>query len=316
MSLGIFVLRRLAFLVLTLFVVSLVIFAVTELLPGDVATMILGQEATEQNLNTLRENLGLNRPLYERYLDWIGGVLRGDLGTSLRMDLPVSEVIAPRLRNSAVLALLAFVVAVPTAILLGVVAALNKDKAADHLSGLVTLFAMSFPEFVIGSFAIIIFASQLGLFPAASIMDPNANLLQNFKYLVLPAMTLAIGLLAHTSRMARASLIEVLETNYVRTATLKGLPYMSVVFRHALRNALLPTITVIAINVGYLLGAVVVVETVFSFPGMGRLIVFSVQNRDLPLLQATILLVAATYAIANLLADVLYVILNPQIRAS
>jgi peptide/nickel transport system permease protein len=313
-SLSVFVLRRVAFLALTLFIVSIVIFAVTEILPGDVATMIAGQESTAEQRQILREQLGLNRPAPERYLDWITGVARGDLGMSLRMGLPVSEVIGVRLRNSAALAVLAFAVGVPTAIALGIVAALRRDGIVDHLIALFTLFAVSFPEFVIGSFFIIIFATQLSLLPPASVMEPDASLLANIKYLILPALTLTVGMLAHTSRMTRASLIEVLDTNYVRTATLKGLPFRTVVLKHALRNALLPAVTVIAFNVGYLLGAVVVVETVFSYPGMGRLIVFSVQNRDVPLLQATVLIVAAVYALANLVADVLYVVLNPQIR--
>jgi len=313
-SLGSFVMRRIAFLGLTLFVVSIVIFAVTEILPGDVATMILGQEATVEQREILREQLGLNRPAPERYVDWISGVARGDLGESLRMGLPVSDVLGSRLRNSAALAVMAFAIGVPLAILLGVIAALRRDGIIDHIVAMITLFSISFPEFVIGSFFIIVFASQLSLLPPASVMEPDASLIANFKYLIMPAMTLTVGMLAHTSRMTRASLIEVLDTNYVRTATLKGLPVAKVVAKHALRNALLPTITVIAFNVGYLLGAVVVVETVFSYPGMGRLIVFSVQNRDVPLMQATVLIVAVAYAAANLVADVLYVVLNPQIR--
>lgn len=315
MALGTFIARRLAFLVLTLLVVSIVIFAVTEILPGDVATMILGQESTESQRGVLREQLGLNRSAVARYGDWISGMVRGDFGDSLRMGLPVMDVLAARLRNSAVLAAIAFVVAVPLAIGLGVVSALRRDGIVDHLIAAFTLFSVSFPEFVIGSFFIIVFSTQLGLFPAASVMEPDASLWANAEYLVLPALTLTIGMLAHTSRMTRASLIEVLDTNYIRTATLKGLPFRSVLIKHALRNALLPAITVIAINVGYLLGAVVVVETVFSYPGLGRLIVFSVQNRDVPLLQATVLIVAATYALANLIADVLYVVLNPQLRS-
>ncbi|MCC6791662.1 MAG: ABC transporter permease [Thermomicrobiales bacterium] len=230
------------------------------------------------------------------------------------MGLPVSEVLGPRLRNSAALAALAFAVGVPLAIALGVIAALRRDGVVDHLIALFTLFSISFPEFVIGSFLIIVFATQFELLPPASVMDPRADLIDNFKFLILPAASLTIGMLAHTSRMMRASLIEVLDTNYVRTATLKGLPRSLVVVKHALRNALLPAITVIAINLGYLLGAVVVVETVFAYPGLGRLIVFSVQNRDIPLLQVTILIVAATYTLSNLLADILYAVLNPQIR--
>jgi peptide/nickel transport system permease protein len=313
-SLGRFIIRRLFLLLLTLFVVSIVIFSITEILPGDVATMILGQEATEAQIQTLRERMGLDRPAAVRYGEWIGGVLQGDFGYSLRMDRPVGEVILPRLRNSAALAVLALIVAVPTAIALGVVAALRRHGFVDQLLSGFALFAMSLPEFVIGTVLILIFASQLSLLPAASLMDARANLFDNFQFLILPALTLTLGMLAHTSRMMRASLIEVLDTNYIRTATLKGLPGKAVLFKHAMRNALLPTITVIAINLGYLLGAVVVVEAVFAYPGMGRLIVVAVQNRDVPVLQVTVLIVAATYTIANLIADILYAVLNPQIR--
>jgi peptide/nickel transport system permease protein len=313
-SLGRFVLRRLVLMMITLFVVSIVIFAITEILPGDVATMILGQEATPAQVQALRERMGLDRPAAERYVEWMADMARGDLGVSLRMDRPVAEIIAPRLRNSAALAVLAFVVAVPTALMLGVVAALRRHGLIDQLLSGFALVAMSLPEFVIGSVLIIIFASQLSLLPAASLMDPRANLIENFRFLILPAMALTLGMLAHTSRMMRASLIEVLDTNYIRTATLKGLPRAVVVFKHAMRNALLPTITVIAINLGYLIGAVVVVEVVFAYPGMGRLIVIAVQNRDVPLLQVTVLIVAATYTVANLIADILYAVLNPQIR--
>lgn len=314
MSLGVFLVRRLAFLMLTLFVVSVVIFIITEILPGDVATMILGQEATEQQRQTLRREMGLTRPAPERYVDWISGFLKGDLGNSLRMGLPVSEVILPRLRNSAALAGFAFIVGIPISIALGIIAALRRDGIVDHLIALFTLVSVSIPEFVLGSILIILFASVWKLFPPASVMDPNASLIANFHFLILPAVTLMLVMLAHTSRMMRASLIEVLEANYIRTATLKGLPRAVVVLKHALRNALLPTITVIALNLGYLLGAVVVVETVFSYPGMGRLVVFAVQNRDVPLLQATVLIVAATYTLSNMLADILYAVLNPQVR--
>lgn len=314
MSIGSFVLRRLAFLLLTMFVVSIVIFAVTEILPGDVATMILGTEATEQQRVILREQMGLNRPAPERYIEWITNFVQGNLGDSLRMGLPVSEVIAPRLRNSAALAVLAFAMGIPLALILGIVAALRRDRVADHTIATFTLVALSLPEFVLGIILIILLASVWKLLPPASVMDPRANLFDNFKFLILPSLTLMLSLLAHTSRMMRASLIEVLDTNYVRTATLKGLPRAVVVFKHALRNALLPTITVIAINLGFLLGAVVVVETVFSYPGIGSLVVFAVQNRDVPLLQSTVLIVAAAYTLSNLLADILYAVLNPQVR--
>ncbi len=314
MSIGSFILRRLVLILLTLFIVSIVIFSVTEILPGDVATMIAGQEATQEQRQRLREELGLDRPAVVRYGEWIGGIARGDLGRSLRFDRPVSELIGPRLRNSAALAVLAFAVGVPTAIVLGVIAALRRDSAVDHTIATFTLFSISFPEFVIGSFLILVFASQLSILPATSVMDAQASLTENIEFLILPAATLTVGMLAHTSRMMRASLIEVMDTNYVRTATLKGLPRFVVVARHALRNALLPTVTIIAFNLGYMLGAIVVVETVFSYPGLGRLIVTAVQNNDVPLLQVTVLIVAATYTFANLLADILYAVLNPQVR--
>jgi peptide/nickel transport system permease protein len=313
-SLGRFVLRRLALLVLTLFVVSVVIFSITEILPGDVATMIGGQYATEEEKQILRERMGLDRPAVVRYAEWIGGIARGDLGRSLRSDRPVSDIIVPRLRNSAALAVMAFAFAVPTAIAMGVIAALRRHGIVDQIVSGFALFAMSLPEFVIGTVMILIFAAQFSLLPAASLMDARANLIDNFHFLILPAATLTLGMLAHTSRMMRASLIEVLDTNYIRTATLKGLPGKVILFKHAMRNALLPTITVIAINLGYLLGAVVVVEAVFAYPGMGRLIVVAVQNRDVPVLQVTVLIVAATYMLANLAADILYAVLNPQIR--
>lgn len=314
MSIGSFILRRVALILLTLFIVSIVIFAVTEILPGDVATMIAGQEASEEQRQRLREELGLDRPAAVRYGEWIGGIVQGDLGHSLRFDRPVSELIGPRLRNSAALAVLAFAVGVPTALVLGVIAALRRDSVVDHAVATFTLFSISFPEFVIGSFFILVFASQLSILPATSLMDAQASLTENVRFLILPAATLTVGMLAHTSRMMRASLIEVMDTNYVRTATLKGLPRFTVVTRHALRNALLPTVTIIAFNLGYMLGAIVVVETVFSYPGLGRLIVTAVQNSDVSLLQVTVLIVAATYTCANLLADILYAVLNPQVR--
>lgn len=309
-----FITRRLLFLILTLFVVSLVIFVVTEILPGDVASMILGQQATEQDLETLRERLGLNRPAPERYLDWLTGMLQGDWGVSLRLGVPVAPLLIERMGNSLVLAAIAFVLGVPLAILLGVLAGLTRGRWPDSLVTVGTLIAVSLPEFVTGIILIIVFASWLQILPPTSMIDPSASPLGSIRFLILPALTLTLVMTAHIARMTRSSMIEVMGSNYVRTAILKGLPRRKVIFEHALRNSLLPTITVIAINVGWLMGGLIVVETVFAYPGMGQLLLLAVGNSDVPLLQAVTLVIAAIYAVANLGADLLYRTLNPRIR--
>lgn len=309
-----FLLRRLLFMAVALVIVSLVIFAITEILPGDVATMILGQQATPEDLATLRARLGLNRPAHVRYLDWVGDTLRGDWGQSLRLGVPVGPLLSQRLRNSLALAVLAFITGVPTAVLLGVVAGLGRDRWPDSLISVGTLVAVSLPEFVTGVFLIIIFASWLGWLPPSSLIEPEANLLESLRHLILPAMTLMLVIWAHITRMTRSSLAEVMESNYIRTAILKGLPMRVVVFGHALRNALLPTISVIAINVGWLMGGLIVVESVFAYPGLGQLLLLAISNHDVPLLQAVTLVIAAIYSLSNLAADLLYRYSNPRIR--
>jgi peptide/nickel transport system permease protein len=218
-----------------------------------------------------------------------------------------------RLGNSAVLALLAFAAGVPTAILLGVIAGLARDRWPDRVVSVGTIMAVSLPEFVTGVFLIIVFASWLRWLPPTSLIDPEANPLQQFRHLILPAATLMLVMWAHIARMTRSSMAEAMESNYVRTAILKGLPMRSVVFGHALRNALLPTVTIIAINVGWLMGGLIVVESVFAYPGLGQLLLLAIGNHDVPLLQAVTLLIAAIYALSNLAADLLYRLLNPRI---
>jgi peptide/nickel transport system permease protein len=306
--------QRFAFMALTLFIVSMVIFAVTELLPGDVAVMILGSEATDETLAALRTQLGLDRPAPARYVDWLTGAARGDFGESLRMRTEVGPLVFERLKNSLALAGIAFFVGVPLALGLGIIAGLRKDRLVDKAITMTTLLGISVPEFVIGSVLIILFASLWPILPATSLIDPSANPLESMKYLILPAATLVLVTLAHTARMTRASVVRVLRTDYVRTATLKGMPRSRVILRHVLPNALLPSITIIAINVGWMIGGLIVVETVFGYPGLGQLMIFAVTNRDVPLVQAVALLVATIYAVANLGADLLYAALNPRIR--
>lgn len=309
-----FLLRRFAFMALTLLIVSAVIFSVTELLPGDVAVMILGSEATDETLAALRGQLGLDQPAPQRYWNWLTSAAQGDFGESLRMRTPVGPLVLERLKNSLALAGIAFAIGVPLALALGVISGLRKDRPADKAITTITLLGVSVPEFVIGSVLIILFASIWPVLPATSLIDPKSNPLENAKYLILPALTLVVVTLAHLARMTRASVVRVMRTDYVRTALLKGVPRGRVILRHVLPNALLPSITIIAINIGWMIGGLIVVETVFGYPGLGQLMIFAVTNRDMPLVQAVALLVAMIYAIANLGADVLYAALNPRIR--
>jgi peptide/nickel transport system permease protein len=311
-----FLIRRLAFMALTLWLISVAIFAITELLPGDVAQAILGQQATEESLAAVRAKLGLDRSPVERYLDWITGAVRGDLGESLRMGVPVGPILAQRLGKSLALAALAFAIGIPLAIFLGVVAGVCRNRWPDAAISVGTLVAVSLPEFVTGVVLILVFASWLRWFPPSSMIDPGANPLEVLHFLVLPALTLTLVMLAHTARMTRASMVDVLRAAYVRTAVLKGLPWHTVIVKHALRNALLPTITVIAMNVGWLIGGLIVVENVFSYPGIGRLLLEAVNFRDVPVLQAVTLVTASIYSLANLIADLLYARLNPRVRFS
>ncbi|SRR5579884_121704 len=319
-----FLMRRLALLVITLWLTSVCIFAVTAVLPGDVATMILGQSATPQDLATLRRQMGLDQPLLVQYLRWFGGVLQGDLGHSLRTGgcgvqfctegVRVSTLLVQRSTNSALLAAAALLIGVPISVGLGVLAAVRRDTWIDRLVAVFTLAWISMPEFVTGVLLIIVFSTWLRLLPALSIANPNASVLDSLHLLILPALTLALVMLAHTARMTRASMIEELRSNYVRTALLKGLPRRTVIFKHALRNALVPTATVIAMNIGWLMGGLIVVETVFAYPGLGQLVTFAISSRDVPLLQGVALLIAAVYSLSNLAADLIYTYLNPKIR--
>ena len=305
---------RLGLIVVTLLVVSIAIFTITEILPGDVATMMLRQGATEQNLKRVREDLGLNRPAHVRYISWIGDAVKGDLGDSYFQKRPVVDIIRGRLGNSIILAVFAFLVAVPTAVAVGIWAGVRPDTLVDRIVSVTSLVGISLPEFVTGVIFIIIFSSWLDLFPSTSIVLPGTNPLTRPQILVLPTLTLTGVLFAYVMRMTRANVIEVMQTHYVRTAILKGLSMRRVIFRHVFPNATLPTITIIAQNIGWMLGGLIIVESVFAYPGLGLLVLNSIQTRDVPLLQALALLIAATYAISNLVADLSYAVLDPRIR--
>jgi peptide/nickel transport system permease protein len=314
MRVALFLGRRLLLVALVMAIVSVLIFGVVQILPGDVAVMILGTSATPQDLAALRARLGLGRPAPLRYVDWIGGAVRGDWGTSLLYQVPVRPLVLERLGRSAVLGGLALAVAVPLAVGLGVASALRRGRLLDQAVALLTLVSVSLPEFIVGTVLILLLAFQFALLPPSSLIDPEAGLWQAAPGLVLPTLTLVLSLLAHMTRMTRASMLEALEQPYVLAARLRGLRPRRVVLRHALRNALLPTVGVIAINIGYLIGGIVVVETVFAYPGLGRLMVDAVNHRDVPVIQMAALIIALTYALANLAADLAYAYLDPRIR--
>ena len=309
-----FLTMRLSLIVVTLLVVSMAIFTITEILPGDVATMMFRQGATEQNLKKVREDLGLDRPAHVRYLSWIGGVVRGDLGDSYFQKRPIVDIVRGRLGNSVILAVFAFLVGVPAAVVTGIWAGVRPDTLGDRIVSITGLVGISLPEFVTGVLFIIFFSSMLGLFPSTSIVLPGTNPLTRPQILLLPTLTLMGVLFAYVMRMTRANVIEVIQTHYVRTAILKGLSMRRVIFRHVVPNAMLPTITIISQNFGFMLGGLIIVESVFAYPGLGLLVLSSIQTRDVPLLQALALLIAATYAISNLVADLSYAALDPRIR--
>jgi peptide/nickel transport system permease protein len=310
-----YVARRALSIALVLVLISLIVFVTIHVLPGSAATLILGEYATPESLRALEREMGLDRPFAVQYAAWIGGVVTGDWGYSLAMKQPVTAIIGLRLRNSALLAGFALLAVVLIAIPLGTFAALRRGRALDLAILTASYIGISVPEFVTGMVLILVLAGpSLHLFPTGDYAPLTAGLRTWLSHLVLPALTLTLVLIAHVLRQTRSGLVEVLQSAYVRTARLKGATERRVVVRHALRNGLLPAVTVIALDLGYLMGGIVVVEEVFAYPGMGRLILYAIQNRDVPLLQVSILIVAATYAFANFAADMAYAWLDPRIR--
>jgi peptide/nickel transport system permease protein len=301
-----YVARRIAWIATTLVVLSLLIFAITQMLPGSVAQIIAGQFATPDAVTAIAAKLGLNDPYYLQYWGWASAVLHGDFGRSLIMERPIAPVLWEALANSAVLASAAFIVVAVVGIGLGVLAAVRAGGAIDY--------GISIPEFFWGIVLILVFSRSLGWLPSGGLADPESGFATHAAHIVLPAATLAFALIAHVSRMTRSSMLGVLRSQYVRNARAKGLPERVVILRHALRNALLPTITILAMDVGWLIGGVVVAETVFAYPGLGRALIFSIERHDLPMIQASILVIAAIYCGANLVADLLYAYFNPRIR--
>ena len=302
--------------VLTLLLVSVVVFAATQALPGDTARAILGREAVNTaRYDALREQLGLNKPIAQQYLGWLGGVITGDLGNSLVQDQPVTQLLGRRVVNTFILVFVAALLSIPISLLLGSLTALRRDGRFDISVSIGSLSLAALPEFVIGIILILLFATQVfNWLPAVSRVDPGVPISQQLELFILPAVTLTLAVAPYMTRILRASTIEVLESEYVMMARLKGLPERLVLNRHALPNALAPALQVTALNLAWLAGGVVVVEYLFAFPGIGSLLVDSVANRDMPMVQAICLIIAAVYVLANLTADILTILVSPRLR--
>jgi peptide/nickel transport system permease protein len=311
---GRFLLRRLGLALITLLILSVIIFAAAQILPGDVGRAILGPFADQRAVDQLNQELGTDRSVFVQYGDWMAGVLQGDLGESYAFNRPVTELLWPAVKNSAKLALLAFLIVVPVSIVGGVIAALKEGRVADRVLSIGGLSATAVPEFVWAVLLIMGLALWIDVLPVTAQPPQGADLLTQARYLLLPALALVFVLFGYIARMARAGTIEALDADYTRTAYLKGLPRATVVRRHVLRNSLLPTIAVVATQVGYLVGGLVVIEFIFSYHGIGELLFRALQQKDFPLLQSAVLFVGVVYLAATLVADLLYSVLNPRIR--
>ena len=307
------ILQRLALGVLTLFVVSLVIFTSVEMLPGDFAQAILGQSATAETLQAYRDELGLERPAVIRYLEWLGNAVQGDLGASLANGKPISELIGARLGNTLFLAGMTAAIAIPFAVSLGILAALFRNSWFDRSISVSTLTSISFPEFFVAYVLILWFAIKLQWFPALANIASDSPFETRVFNSILPSLTLTLVVTAHMMRMTRASIINLMALPYIEMARLKGASPSRTVLRHALPNAVAPIVNVVALNLGYLITGVVIVEVIFVYPGLGQLLVDSVTRRDLPVVQAACLIFAGTFIILNLIADVVAIVSNPRL---
>jgi peptide/nickel transport system permease protein len=310
---GRYVLRRLGLTAITLVLTSFAVFAAAEVLPGDVGRTVLGPYASQQQVDELNHQLGTDDPLVQRYFTWAGNFVRGDWGESPIQHVEVRPLVLDRLKNSLILGGFALVLIVPFSVLLGVLAALNYGKALDRIISIAGLSFVALPEFVVGVVVIVVFAVHLSWFPVSS-QVPSANPVDIVRQCLLPSIPLMFVLFGYISRMARAGTIEALRSNYTRTAVLKGLPRRYIILRHVLRNSLLPTITVVSVQVGYLVGGLVVVETLFNYPGIGQLILNAATGHDLPTLEASVLMIALIYTVSNFAADILAAVLNPRVR--
>ena len=306
--------QRFLYGILTVLVVSVLVFAGTEILPGDVATAILGQYALPETLQAIRDSLGLDQPAYIRYFDWLHGMVTGDLGNSMANGRKITELIQGRLGNSLMLAGLTACIGVPLAIILGILAAMFSGTFFDRAITVGTLCVISVPEFFIAALMVMLFAVTLNWFPAISFVSGHQTFLQTLRTLTLPILTLMFPTTAYMTRMIRTAVLNVITSPYIEQALLKGASRKRIILRHALPNALSPIFNVIALNLAWLVSGVVIIETVFAYPGLGKLMVDAVSTRDLPFVQALGMFICGTYVVLNILADVFSIIANPRLR--
>ena len=310
----ILVLKRILLGLITLFIVSLITFVGVEVLPGDACTTYLEREAYGAALEACYKRLGLDIPAYERYVSWAIGVIQGDFGYSLSGEMKINDVLGPRVKNSLVLASASILIGIPIALLLGISTALWRDKMPDIIISTFTIFSMTIPEFISATLLILIVAIWLEWLPGIVIVPTGASVSELLPNIILPVIAISMIMTAHMARMVRSSVIQVMASDYVQMAILKGVPYWKMVFKHVLPNALLPAINVVALTIAWLLGGVVVTEVVFNYPGLGRLVIESISNRDLPVVQALAIILASIYVIINLIADLLTLMLNPRLK--
>lgn len=309
-----YVLNRLLSVILTLFLITLVTFAVTNILPGDVAMMIMGTQSNPAALEGLRQSLGLNDPLIVQYGHWIGRLMTGDLGNSLIFKKPIAELLAQKAVASAIIVTMSMTIALALAVPLGVWAAVHRDKWQDTVSSSTALLGVSLPDFFWGIVLILVFARWLGWFPSSGIVEPSDDLLASLRYAFLPSLALGLGLMAHLTRMTRSTMTGILGQEFIRVARAKGLRESTVIWRYALANAIGPVITIAGLQIGYLFGSIIVMESLFGYTGMGWLTYQALLNRDLPLIQATVVVIAAVVMLTNLFVDLLYVLIDPRVK--
>lgn len=308
--------RRIGAGILTLLIVSAVVFFITSLLPGDAAQMILGQNATSETVAALRQQLGLDQPLLMRYFHWLTGMVQGDFGTSFASHLPVSQLVAQRIPATFELAGITTLICVPLALIIGIIAAMNRGSRLDRALVIGTMATVAVPEFLVATVAVLIFAVKLHWVSAMSFGSPDSDLLSYLKAYALPVLTLCCVLVAQMARMTRAAIINQLDSPYLEMALLKGVSPLRAVLRHALPNAVGPIANAISLSLSYLFGGVIIIETIFSYPGLASQLVDAVSNRDLPVVQLCVMLFAACYLVLLLAADILTIAFNPKWRSA
>lgn len=311
---GKLILTRLLYAIATLFAVSIIVFAAVEILPGDAATRILGRSATPEALAVIRSQLGYDQPAIMRYFDWLFGVMRGDLGVSIISQRSVNDIVMPRLANTAILTICAFLLSLPLSLLPAAVQALKPGSMADNILSGINFVLLAIPDYLMASIMLILFVVTFPILPSTSLVTDDSGLLDWALALIMPTVVLAISIAIYTIRLLRDGLIDVFSRDYVRMAELKGMPLRVVLWRHAFPNALGPTLNAMALNIAYLVGGVLIVERVFSFPGFGNVMISSLQTKDAPVIEATVLIAAMIYITANTLADIGTILATPKLR--